>query len=159
MSIHPHARALRCKINEMKIVGLESRTWLETTKKWVYFSVLVSVLAIVVHSAGQTGGFQHGYWEEPNLYDTWPRFDEITHPLSSMALTAIILNLNLPMTYRKKWIVALNLGMLFGVLWEIMEALAPSGFFQTTARAPYSPLARATRKGIDMNRYARKDVK
>jgi hypothetical protein len=49
-----------------------------------------------------------------------------------MAITAIILNLNLPMTYRKKWIIALSLGMFLGVLWEIMEALAPSGFFHIT---------------------------
>ncbi|MHA2345499.1 MAG: hypothetical protein ACXACP_02145 [Candidatus Hodarchaeales archaeon] len=107
----------------------ETRSWLETTRKWVYFSAIISFLAIVVHTAGQTGGYQHGYWEEPNLYDTWPRFDEVTHPLSSLAITAIILNLNLPMTYRKKWIVALSLGMFLGVLWEIMEALAPLGFF------------------------------
>ncbi len=50
-----------------------------------------------------------------------------------MALTAIILNLNLPMTYRKKWIGALNLGMLLGVIWEILEALAPAGLVTITA--------------------------
>jgi hypothetical protein len=116
----------------MKALWFETRNWLETTRKWVYLTAIMSFFAVVVHSAGQTGGFQHGYWEEPNLYDTWPRFDEITHPLSSMAITAIILNLNLPMTYRKKWIIALSLGMFLGVLWEIMEALAPSGFFHIT---------------------------
>ena len=110
----------------------ETRSWLETTRKWVYFTSIISFFAVLVHSAGQTGGFQHGYWEEPNLYDTWLRFDEITHPLSSMAITAIILNLNLPMIYRKKWIIALSLGMFLAVLWEIMEALAPAGFFRIT---------------------------
>ncbi len=111
----------------------EGRSWLETTRRWVYFTAFIGFLAIFIHSYGQTGGFTHGYWEEPNLYTTWPRFDEITHPLSSMALTAIILNLNLPMTYRKKWIVALNLGMFLGVVWEILEALAPAGLVTITA--------------------------
>ncbi len=97
----------------------------------MYFTAVISFLGVFIHSYGQTGGFTHGYWEEPNLYTTWSRFDEITHPLSSMALTAIILNL--PMTFRKKWIVALNFGMFLEVVREILEALAPAGLVTITA--------------------------
>ena len=73
------------------------------------------------------------YFEEPNLYHVWPRFDEITHPLSSCAVTSILLNFNLPMTYRKKWIISLVFGMIFGFIWEILESIvAPMGLVKIT---------------------------
>ena len=112
---------------------LESMSFLETTRKWFIFTILISFTSIFVHTAGQTGGFKHGYFEEPNLYHVWPRFDEITHPLSSCAVTSILLNLNLPMTYRKKWIISLVFGMVFGFIWEILEFIvAPMGFVKIT---------------------------
>ncbi len=105
----------------------------ETSYNWIIFTIFVSLLALFIHSAGQTMFFTHGYFEEPNLYHTWDRFDEITHPLSSCAMTAIILKFNLPMSFRKKWIVSLIAGMISGVFWEILEFIAvPFGLVRMT---------------------------
>jgi hypothetical protein len=105
----------------------------ETSYNWILFTIFVSLFAVFIHSAGQTMFFSHGYFEEPNLYHTWDRFDEITHPLSSCAMTSIILNFNLPTSFRKKWIIALVFGIIFGVLWEILEFLAvPFGLVRMT---------------------------
>jgi len=114
-------------------MGLILTSFFETTRKWIIFTVIMGLFSIFVHTAGQTGGFQHGYFEEPNLYHTWPRFDDITHPLSSCAVTSILLNINLPMSYRKKWITALILGMVFGLIWEALEFIvAPTGLIRMT---------------------------
>lgn len=96
----------------------------ETSNNWIIFTICISFLALFIHTAGQTMFFTHGYFEEPNLYHTWDRFDEITHSLSSCAMTSILLNFNLPMSFRKKWIISLIFGMIFGVLWEILELFA-----------------------------------
>jgi len=96
----------------------------ETNHTWILATVTVGLLALLIHCAGQTSLFTHDYFSEPNLYHTWPRFDELTHPLSSAAATALILNLNLPLSFRKKWVVALAAGMVFGLGWEVAEYVA-----------------------------------
>ena len=85
---------------------------------------MISTLAVLTHLIAQTNWFTHSYWVEPNLYHTWPRVDEITHALSANASTSITLNLNLPMSYRKKWAVGWIIGMLMGSNWEISEWIA-----------------------------------
>lgn len=103
---------------------IEHHRRFETSYNWIIFTICISFLALFIHTAGQTMFFTHGYFEEPNLYHTWDRFDEITHSLSSCAMTSILLNFNLPMSFRKKWIISLIIGMIFGVLWEILELFA-----------------------------------
>ena len=101
----------------------------ETTNKWIFITGVIIIAALFVHFLGMTGGFTHGPFEVPNWYHTWPRFDEITHPLSSCAVTAILLNFNLPMSYRKKWIISLILGMVLGILWEIIELIVSTSLW------------------------------
>lgn len=101
----------------------------ETTRSWVIFTIFISIVALVVHFSGMTDGFRHPPFEEPIWYHTWPsekapRFDEITHPLSACAVTAIVLNFNLPMSYKKKWIISLIIGMIFGSIWEFVEFIS-----------------------------------
>jgi len=99
---------------------------LETNRTWIAFSIVAATLAVFVHLTAQTYFFTSSYFSGPNLYDVWPRIDQITHALSALALTAAILNFNLPLSFRKKWIVALALGFLLGGVWEIAEyATAP----------------------------------
>ena len=96
---------------------------LETRRTWLYFSTAVTFLAVMVHLTAQTYFFTSSYFSGPNLYDIWPRIDQITHALSSLALTATILNFNLPLSFRQKWIVALILCFGLGCVWEFAEYL------------------------------------
>jgi hypothetical protein len=99
---------------------------LETNKAWIVFSIWAAAVAVLIHLSAQTYFFTSSYFSGPNLYDVWPRIDQITHALSSLALTAAILNFNLPLSFRKKWIIALTLSVLLGGIWEIAEyATAP----------------------------------
>ena len=117
----------------MMISRAESHRNFETSSLWIKFTLGVSFFALFIHSAGQTMFFSHGYFEEPNLYHTWDRFDEVTHPLSSCAITSIILNFNLPLSFRKKWFIALIFGIIGGISWELLEyAVAPYGLVRVT---------------------------
>lgn len=96
---------------------------LETNTSWIVTSLLLTVLAVLVHLAAQTCFFTSSYFEPPNLYDVWPRIDQVTHALSSMALTAALCNFNLPYSLRRKWIVGLGLSFILGLFWEGLEYL------------------------------------
>ncbi|MGC8850237.1 MAG: hypothetical protein ACP5QI_07170 [Candidatus Bathyarchaeia archaeon] len=95
----------------------------ETTRLWITVTLILGFSAVMVHVTAQTYFFTSSYFEEPNLYHVWPRIDEVTHALSSMALTAALCNFNLPHSLRRKWIVGLSLSFIFGLFWEAMEYL------------------------------------
>ncbi|MEM3608713.1 MAG: hypothetical protein QW238_07620 [Candidatus Bathyarchaeia archaeon] len=96
---------------------------LETTRAWVGTTLIMASLALLVHLTAQTYFFTSNYFEPPNLYDVWPRIDQVTHALSAMALTATLCNFNLPYSLRRKWIVGLGLSFILGLLWEGAEYL------------------------------------
>lgn len=95
---------------------------LETSPFFIYITAITTLLAVLVHLTAQTYFFTSSYFEEPNLYDVWPRIDEITHALSAMALTAVLCNFNLP-SFRWKWIITLIFSFILGSLWETAEYL------------------------------------
>jgi len=103
----------------------EAGTWkvrvLETTRTWIMITVMFVATAILIHVTAQTYFFTSGYFTDPNLYDVFPRVDEVTHAVSAMAVAAAVLNFNLPLTFRKKWMVAMALGFLIGSIWEVAE--------------------------------------
>ena len=95
-------------------------TVLETNRHWLLFTFLIIWLAIFVHITAQTAGFTDSYSGGANWYNNpgTAIVDVFTHPLSSMMLTAIILNFNLPFSFRRKWLVALLFGIIGGMFWE-----------------------------------------
>ena len=104
---------------------------LETNQLWILLSLISAAVAIFVHVFGQTAGFTSSYWAEPNFYHIWPspecpRFDQITHPLSSFAIAMLLLNLNLPYKFHFKTGVVFLIAVGFMVIWEVSEyVLAP----------------------------------
>jgi len=97
---------------------------LETNRSFIIFTGFVCFLAGFIHFLGHTMFFTTGFFEEPNLYTVWPRFDQITHSLSSCAVTSFILNFNLPLSFKKKWSVALLFGIFLSFLWEAWEYIS-----------------------------------
>ena len=101
---------------------------LETNRHWLIITVLVSFLALLIHVTGQTAGFTDSYFGGANWYNqpglVGYFMSIMGHSFSSMAVTAIILNFNLPLSFRWKWIVTLIVGISLGIVWEFAEYVA-----------------------------------
>ena len=98
----------------------------ETTKKYVLFTLFFWFIALLTHIIAHTNFFSHEFFEEPNLYnvsETGWFVSPITHSLSSLAITATVLNFNLPLSFNKKWIIAFIVGVCSGLIWEVGEVL------------------------------------
>ena len=101
---------------------------LESNRSWVVITALSGILAPLIHLFGQTAGFTHDYFSEPNYYHTWPnnrcpRFDQITHVFSSYAVCNIIQNFNLPGRFYFKDVFSFLISVGFQLLWEFAEWL------------------------------------
>ena len=97
----------------------------ETTKKYVLFTLFFWFIALLTHIIAHTNFFSHGFFEEPNLYnvsETGWFVSPITHSLSSLAITASVLNFNLPLSFNKKWIIAFIVGVCSGLIWEEIKS-------------------------------------
>jgi len=88
----------------------KSRIKLETTQLWKQITAIAVVVAIFLHIFAGNNGLYH-----------ITNIDIITHFASAFALTAVILNFDLPLGSRDKWLILIVLAPVFGMAWEFLE--------------------------------------
>jgi len=99
--------------------------YLDTSDRWIVFTLLLSISALIAHLLAEYVF---------HLYDVTP-IDRFTHGLSGMAVTAIILNLNLSRNRRVYYTIGILASWTAFIAWEIFEGiyfyLNPFGIIQT----------------------------
>lgn len=96
---------------ELKILG---HRFLDTSDRWLVFSGFIGLVAIGSHFLAEYS---------LHIYDVTP-VDRITHGLSGMAVTAVILNLNLTRGRKVYYPTAIGVSWLAFILWEVYEWLS-----------------------------------
>ena len=106
----------------MKII---KNKFLDTSNNWLLFTLLLSIGALTAHLLAE---FVF------HLYDVTP-IDRFTHGLSGMAVTAIILNLDLSRNRKIYFTIGIAASWVAFILWEVFEGiyfyLNPLGIIQT----------------------------
>ena len=84
---------------------------LDTGSRWMFFSLFVGLSAIGAHLLAEYTF---------HIYDVTP-IDKFTHGLSGMAITALVLNLNLTRGRKVYYPVSIGVSWVAFVVWEIYE--------------------------------------
>jgi len=99
--------------------------YLDTSNNWIIFTVILSVAALTSHLLAEYVF---------HIYDVTP-IDRFTHGLSGMAVTALILNLNLSQNRKIYYAIGIAASWIAFIAWEIFEGiyfyLDPFGLIQT----------------------------
>ena len=95
---------------DLKILGHKV---IDTSEKWLLFTAFVGLVAIGSHYLAEYG---------LHIYDVTP-VDRITHGLSGMAVTALILNFNLSRGRRVYYPTAIGVSWVAFIAWEVYEWL------------------------------------
>jgi hypothetical protein len=96
---------------ERKVAG---HRLLDTSNRWLVFSAFIGLVAIGSHYLAEYA---------LHIYDVTP-VDRFTHGLSGMAVTAVILNLNLTRGRRVYYPTAIGVSWAAFILWEVYEWLS-----------------------------------
>ena len=106
---------------------ITGRRILDTSRRWLYFTVFVGLSAAGAHLLAEYTF---------HVYDITP-VDRFTHGLSGMAVTAAVLNLYLTRNRKLYYGVSIGASWIFFVVWEIFEFIFayynPGGLIQTDA--------------------------
>ncbi len=89
--------------------------FLDTNALWVIISVVLGVIAVTFHFLAIEYDL-YGNPPDPDL-----RIDVYTHSVSSVALIALLLNLNLGRKRWYYWGVPIVLALALGIIWELFE--------------------------------------
>lgn len=108
---------------EIKFVG---KKVVDTSKGWLFFTLFIGGVALGTH-------FLSEYTF--HLYDT-TSIDSITHGLSAMGITAIVLNFMITKKRRYYFPISIGAAWIGFMLWEVYEWISvsihgPTGFIQT----------------------------
>ena len=99
--------------------------YLDTSNNWIIFTVILSLTALTAHLLAEYVF---------HIYDITP-IDRFTHGLSGMAVTALILNLNLSQNRKIYYAIGIAASWIAFIAWEIFEGiyfyLDPFGLIQT----------------------------
>jgi hypothetical protein len=99
---------------------------LDTSTRWMVFSAFVGLVAIGSHYLAEYTF---------HIYDVTP-IDRFTHGLSGMAITAVVLNINLTRGRKVYYPMAIATSWVAFILWEVYEWLSvmfnPNTTIQTT---------------------------
>ncbi|MCP8311707.1 MAG: hypothetical protein L6N95_02615 [Candidatus Methylarchaceae archaeon HK01B] len=99
--------------------------YLDTSDNWIIFTLLLSIAALTIHLLSEYVF---------HLYDVTP-IDRFTHGLSGMAVTALILNLNLSRNRKIYYTIGIGASLIAFIAWEIFEGIYfyfnPLGMIQT----------------------------
>lgn len=110
LAIYRHRRnGLRDPYNIQRTVS--GHKVLDTGDRWIYFSLFVGLSAIAAHFLAEYTF---------HIYDVTP-IDRFTHGFSGMAITALILNLNLTRGRKVYYPVSIGVSWLAFIAWEIYE--------------------------------------
>ena len=108
---------------ELKVFGHKI---LDTSDRWILFSAFMGLVAIGSHYL-----VEYTF----HIYDVTP-IDRFTHGLSGMAVTAVVLNVNLTRGRRVYYPTAIATSWVAFILWEVYEWLSvmfnPNTTIQTT---------------------------
>ncbi len=96
---------------EWKIAGHKV---LDTSSRWMVFSGFIGLVAIGSHYLAEYA---------LHIYDVTP-VDRITHGISGMAVTAIVLNINLTRGRRVYYPTAIGVSWAAFIVWEVYELLS-----------------------------------
>ncbi len=108
---------------EIKIIG---KKVVDTSIGWLFFTLFIGGIALGTH-------FLSEYTF--HLYDT-TSIDSITHGLSAMGITAIVLNFMITRKRRYYFPISIGAAWIGFVIWEVYEWISisihgPTGFIQT----------------------------
>ncbi len=108
---------------EISIIG---KMVVDTSKGWLFFTLFIGGMALGAH-------FLSEYTF--HLYDT-TSIDSITHGLSAMGITAIVLNFSITRKRRYYFPISIGAAWIGFIIWEVYEWISlgihgPMGFIQT----------------------------